>query len=335
MDNNAIATQATTDTQPSNDSQGGTPQEGQQVQVDWKSLTGFDSPEAIKEVASKVQSYEAELNEFRARSAVSPFANPLIEEMNKLVASGRDIASLPKFLTLQSQDFNAMSSEEAIKWQQKMAMPRWTDAEVNDWFDGEFPLYDADEDDKAVQKNRQRTLKIDVVAEAARKELQQMKVDAGKPDETKQQEKALMQQRQQQLTSVAETLIAGIKEIPIVYEHKGENGDSWKYELPYKPNVTPELKNMVINTVVADHAGRGTILDEAGLQKIRSDMNRLLKMLTVDDREKAIILDTRASMLENITRENSNANPTPRGAAPPIKNQQPSQQRPERKGKIF
>lgn len=332
---NAIATQATNEPQAGNDPQGGqVQQQVQQPTVDWKSLTGFDSPDAIKEVATRASTLEVELNELRTKSAVSPFANPIIEEMNKLVASGRDIASLPKFLTLQSQDFEKMSSEEAIKWQQKMAMPRWSDADVNDWFDAEYPKFSTEDDEDAIRKNRARDLRLDTIAEAARKELAQMKVDAGKPDETKAQQQAVFQQRQQQLSGVAETLINGITEIPVEYEHKGENGDGWKYELKYKPNITPELRKMVINTVVADHAGRGTSLDEAGLQKIKGDISQLIEMMSMKDMVKAIIMDTRSSMLENITRQNSNTNPTPRGAVP-VKSQQPRQQQPEKRGSYF
>ncbi len=193
---NAIATQATNEPQAGNDPQGGQAQQQvQQPTVDWKSLTGFESPDAIKEVATRASTLEAELNELRTKSAASPFANPIIEEMNKLVASGRDIASLPKFLTLQSQDFEKMSSEEAIKWQQKMAMPRWSDTDVNDWFDAEYPKFSTDDDEDAIRKNRARDLRLDTIAETARRELNQLKVDAGKPDETKAQQQAVFQQR--------------------------------------------------------------------------------------------------------------------------------------------
>lgn len=310
-------------------------QEGQvqPPQVDWKTLTGFDSPEAIKETTTRAQFLEAELNDLRAKSAISPFANPLIEQMNELVRSGKDIAALPKFLTLQSEDFDKMDSAGIIKWHQKMAMPRWSDSDVNDWFEAEYPSFNADVDDDAVRKNRARDLRLDTIAENARKELSQMKVDSGKPDETKAQEQLVLQQRKERIATVADTLISGITEIPFAYEH-GEGGDAWKYELKYKPSITPELKKTIVSTVVADHAGRGTALDEAGLQRIKGDISQLLEMLSARDMMKAIVMDTRSSMLEQITRENSNVNPTPRGSTPPVKNQQQSQQ-PDKRGKMF
>lgn len=322
MDNTAVQT-----TEPV------APQEGQPQEpvIDWMGLTGFEGPDAIRETTGRISSMEAELNELRAKSSVSPFANPIIEEMNKLVASGRDIASLPKFLTLQSQDFDKMSSEEAIKWNQRMAMPKWSDADINDWFDAEYPKFSADDDEDAVRKNRQRDLRLDTIAEEARKNLNQMKVDAGKPDETKQQQQALLQQRQQQLTSVAETLISGIREIPIAHE-----GDGWKYELGYKPNITPEMKKTVIQAVVADHAGRGTTLDEAGLQKIKGDAMRLVRMLSMDDMIKAIINDTRASMLESTVKEVSNSKPVGTGTpAPPRQQPAKPQEFVQHRGKTY
>ena len=294
---------AATQTTAENTQQPAAPQEGQQAQqsqVDWKALTGFDSPDAIKEVATRAQTLEAELNEVRAKSSVSPFANPIIEEMNKLVASGRDIATLPKFLMLQGQDFNKMSSEDTIKWHQKMAMPRWSDADVNDWFDAEYPKFNADEDEDAIRKNRARDLRLDTIAENARKELNQMKVDAGKPDEAKQQQAQQQAQFKEQLTGTVGTLINGMTKIAVSDELSGG-----KLEFDFVPQISEQERNTILGAVVQSHAGRGR-LDEAGLQNIKRDVEAFTRMVLADKIRVASLKHLEAELTKNIAMQRSN-----------------------------
>lgn len=294
---NAIATTTENNQQPA------APQEGQQAQqpsVDWKASTGFESPDAIKEMATRYQSLEAELNEVKAKSSASPFANPLIEEMNKLVASGRDIASLPKFLTLQGQDFEKMSSADAIKWHQKMNMPRWSDADVNDWFEAEYPKFNADEDDDAIRKNRARDLRLDTIAENARKELNQMKVDAGKPDEAKQQLAQQQAQFKEQLTGTVGTLINGMTKIAVSDELSGG-----KLEFDFVPQISEQERNTILGAVVQSHAGRGR-LDEAGLQNVKRDVEAFTRMVLADKIRVASLKHLEAELTKNIAMQRSN-----------------------------
>lgn len=299
MEGQIAATQTTTE----NTQQPAAPQEGQQAQqaqVDWKASTGFESPDAIKEMATRYQSLEAELNEVKAKSSVSPFANPIIEEMNKLVASGRDIATLPKFLMLQGQDFDKMSSEDAIKWRQKMNMPRWSDADVNDWFDAEYPKFNADEDEDAIRKNRARDLRLDTIAENARKELNQMKVDAGKPDEAKQQQAQQQAQFREQLTGTVGTLINGMTKIAVSDELSGG-----KLEFDFVPQISEQERNTILGAVVQSHAGRGR-LDEAGLQNVKRDVEAFTRMVLADKIRVASLKHLEAELTKNIAMQRSN-----------------------------
>lgn len=251
-------------------------------------------------MATRYQSLEAELNEVKAKSSVSPFANPIIEEMNKLVASGRDIATLPKFLMLQGQDFDKMSSEDAIKWHQKMSMPRWSDADVNDWFDAEYPKFNADEDEDAIRKNRARDLRLDTIAENARKELNQMKVDAGKPDEAKQQLAQQQAQFKEQLTGTVGTLINGMTKIAVSDELSGG-----KLEFDFVPQISEQERNTILGAVVQSHAGRGR-LDEAGLQNVKRDVEAFTRMVLADKIRVASLKHLEAELTKNIAMQRSN-----------------------------
>lgn len=193
------------------------PQAGQPTpqQVDW-SVTGFGSPD---EVLSAINTLKSENDSYKAAAAVSPFASPLMKSLNQLAADGRDTGSLINYLTLQGQDFDNMSSEDAIKWQKKMAMPRWNQQDVNDWFSEKYAMPD-DYDEDRPRKERMRQLNLDEAAESARKELNQMKADAGKPDEAKLQREAAMQQRQKDVALIAENTLNGLKEIKFSHKFK-------------------------------------------------------------------------------------------------------------------
>ena len=280
------------------------PQAGQPTpqQVDW-SVTGFGSPD---EVLSAINTLKSENDSYKAAAAVSPFASPLMKSLNQLAADGRDTGSLINYLTLQGQDFDNMSSEDAIKWQKKMAMPRWNQQDVNDWFSEKYAMPD-DYDEDRPRKERMRQLNLDEAAESARKELNQMKADAGKPDEAKLQREAAMQQRQKDVALIAENTLNGLKEIKFSHKFKTGDGQEIPYELPYVPKIDPQLRAYIVNSVAQSYQGRSDFqLNAEGRQKIENDVRLLTEKFLSDDNKKAIVEDAWASANEFFNRQVSN-----------------------------
>ena len=279
-----------------------TGQQSQQPQVDW-SVTGFNNPD---EVLAAINALKSENEGFKAAAAVSPFANPLMKSLNQLAAEGRDTGALINYLTLQGQDFDNMSSEDAIKWQKKMAMPRWNQQDVNDWFSEKYAMPDPDDEDRP-RKERMRQLNLDEAAESARKELNQLKADAGKPDEAKLQREAAMQQRQKDVALIANNVLNGLKEMNFSHKFKGVDGAEMEYNLPFVPKLRNDQRDFIINSVANSYAGRSDFqLNAEGQQKIEDNIKFLTKALLFDEIFKAQAEDSYFSTYQNTIKQISN-----------------------------
>lgn len=292
--------------------------------VDFKRITGLEDPAQVKELVPLKEKYaqaQQRLTELEQRVNINPFANDIAKHINEQFKSGKTISDIIPFLSLQSQDFNAMSSEDVIKWNKKMEKPGWGDVKVQEWFETQYPGIDEESED-AVQGKRAREFKIEDDADKAREALNGKKVEIGKPDPN------IEARREQQkiyignVAKVAGAVVDSIKIIPVSLKDEAIGLD---YSLDYTPNLDEATRKSVIDTVVQDYAGRGLPLNEQGLQQIKGTAEKIIRYLTADDREQAIIRDAYASMSEKETRRVTNTKPTPRGAAPAPKQVQKQQ----------
>lgn len=282
--------------------------------ADFKRVTGLEDPAQVKELLPLKEKYakaQQRLAELEQRANINPFANELAKHVNEQFRAGKTVNDIIPFLTLQSQDFNAMEPSEVVKWNKRMETG-WGEAKVNDWFEIEYPGVDEDAED-AVKLKKARDFKIEDAAQKAREALNGKKVEIGRPDPNiearKQQQKIYIDN----VARVAGAVVDSIKTIPVSLKDEAIGLD---YSLNYTPSLDEATRKSVIDTVVQDYAGRGLPLDEQGLQQIKGTAEKIIRYLTADDREQAIIRDAYASMSENQIKRVTNTKPTPKGVTP-------------------
>lgn len=290
-----------------------------------KERTGFESPEQIKELASYKSQAEQRIAELEQKANANPFANDLARQVNDLLKAGKPMNEVIPFLSLQAQDFNSMDPAGLIKWQKKMEMPSWSDTDISDWFDGEYPMPDEDSED-AVRAKRQRELRISEKGEMARRELNQKKVDLTKPDPNEAARNEAMKASIDRAVQHAGKVIDSITEIPINEKvEKSEQGDGFEYNLSYKPNLDPQVKKNIVHDAIQNHLQSGGSLDEQGLSQVSGRIREVVFMLSARDIIKAVIHDTRSSMLEEVVKNNTNTRPVQKGVTPAPKQVQKNQ----------
>lgn len=291
----------------------------------FKAVTGLESVGQIQDLRSYRDRFDAlnqELEALKSATPESPFANDFSRNIDSMIREGKNPADLVNYVQLQMQDFGAMDHEVAIKQHMKLSNPGLTDQEVNALFESEFSL--PDEDDEGYERAKViRSARIKTKGNEAKNALMSMKADMTLPERGQPQRNVELEAAVASTTKMAQSLAKSITKIPVsvVDEKAGIN-----YTLDYQPNIPDEEMASIVSQVAKSHAGRGTRLDEAGLQSIRDDIRFLIEAKTMKDREEAIVRDAWASASEYFAQYYSNPGAVRKGAQgtpPPKKEEAP------------
>lgn len=290
----------------------------------FSAMTGLESVEQVNELKNYRSQWEAanaELETFRNQEPPNPFANDFAKNINDMLKQGKGAQDLIPFIQLQLQDFDSMEHEDVLR--AEMRLNGTSENNIDILLGEKFPKPDEDAEN-AEYLNRVRQAKIEEAAKIARQNLAQKKVDMTLPEQGQPVKDVQSEARMASFQKLATAVSEKITSIPVSFK----NGEEGTYSLEYKPNISAEDMQGIVNQVASAHAGRGTKLDRAGLEQVQQDIEFLVRAKTMEDREEAIFRDTWASAAEHFAKVYSNPNPPKRGAGtpppPPKKGTEPS-----------
>lgn len=295
---------------------------------DFTRITGLKSIDEINNLRSaseRVTTLERENADLKVKVNTNPWANDFSKRINDMIAGGKTDQLIP-FIKLQGTNFGELSPEAVIKMEKSLQRPGWSQQKIDAWFNKEYPLPDEEAENFEHLKSV-RDIEIEDKAAASIEALEKQKVDTSvvdNPKDQSNQQQQVLSERVEKLTPLTVALVDRITELPIQYDFEvnedGSGGGS--YELKYKPNLSSEKKQEIIQKAVQFHAGQGTPMTPAGLVKIQETVNTLITVATMQDRERAIIMDLTASAREQVVKDVTNTKPVAKGgnhAKPPSK----------------
>jgi len=83
------------------------------------------------EASGQVDSLRTQLQEFEAKSKISPYYSPLTESIDRMQREGKGVAEIKQFVELATLDLASLSPVEAIKRHYTLTMPGYTPNEIN------------------------------------------------------------------------------------------------------------------------------------------------------------------------------------------------------------
>lgn len=252
-----------------------------------------------EEVKARLGQYDllkGEVEQYKAQSQISPFANDFVAKINDLAKQGASPDHLLRFTQLQSLDMDKVDHNTAIKLQYQMQNPSLTGSEIDELINYELGELPNEEDDPEgfAKASRLREIKAKMKATESKKFLETYKADlANVKNPEVETRRALETGWKQVLPSM------GVEEIPLKVDLEKGN----RYELNFKPELSREQLDAVQQNVLSTLVAQGVKLDEQGLAMAKQMFQFSVQTLAKDQMIEAIVKDAWASATEMAYRQ--------------------------------
>jgi hypothetical protein len=199
-----------------------------------KAAAGIDSLDDVRagiEARSKLADYQTKLQEYEAKQAVSPFANPLIEKLNTVARNGADLNQIERLIQLNKVDVANVVDVDAIKLAKGLEKPNYTAEELDVLIERELGFSPEDYD----ETNPAHRVAMRELADKARQAIQNERVSLENPEAIA---KAAEAQRQQAVIVdgwATKVLPAMANDISIPFSMQDEN-QGIDYNFDFKPS---------------------------------------------------------------------------------------------------
>jgi len=234
-----------------------------------KEVTGVEDPGKLREFQTSAEKYQQELQEARlnlqkvqqeaqslkARSELSPYANPFVEQIDKFFREEKDEATIRRFIGLHSHDVDSMDPAAAVRQKMAMENPHLDRGDIDILLEERFgampEIYDdmTDEEKARAQREKQKIeAKIKVEGKNAKQWLKEQRQSFEDPatKEKMEKQRQAMDQYTEAWGNVAQELVTVEDSIPYEVEAK----EFGKYEHPgYKPNLSKEEQEEIAHLV--------------------------------------------------------------------------------------
>lgn len=252
-----------------------------------------------EEVKARLGQYDllkGEVEQYKAQSQISPFANDFVAKINDLAKQGVSPDHLLRFTQLQNLDLEKIDTNMVIKLGYQMQHPDLSAAEIDKLIDQELGWLPNEEEDPVgyARMSEIREIKAKMKANESKKFLETYKADlANVKNPEVETRRALETGWKQVLPSV------GVEEIDVNIDlDKGS-----RYELKFKPELSKEQLSTIQQTVLNNLVSQGVKLDEQGLAMAKQMFQFSVKTLANDQLIEAIVKDARASAFEEAYRQ--------------------------------
>jgi len=252
-----------------------------------------------EEVKARLGQYDllkGEVEQYKAQSQISPFANDFVAKINDLAKQGASPDHLLRFTQLQHLDLEKVDHNTAIKFGYQMQHPNLSAAEIDKLIDQELGWLPDEEEDPTgyARMSEIREIKAKMKATESKKFLETYKADlANVKNPEVETRRALETGWKQVLPSM------GVEEIPLKVDLEKGN----RYELNFKPELSREQLDAVQQNVLSTLVAQGVKLDEQGLAMAKQMFQFSVQTLAKDQMIEAIVKDAWASATEMAYRQ--------------------------------
>jgi hypothetical protein len=182
----------------------------------------LDRVNQIPDFESKVQNYETQINDYKAKAEIKPFANEYIEKLNELTKGGATDEQIQAFTTLNRLDIDKMDAVQAkvLALQMQHGLTeREAMARVNRTYKLDPEQYSPEEIEDA-----KVDLKVDSKADKDYLSQHKAKVSENPAVAHKQQEQQRQQQAQQHIEKLKPLAQTVVQEAPAFFKGISLNG---------------------------------------------------------------------------------------------------------------
>lgn len=252
-----------------------------------------------EEVKARLGQYDllkGEVEQYKAQSQISPFANDFVAKINDLAKQGVSPDHLLRFTQLQNLDLEKTDANMVIKLGYQMQHPDLSAAEIDKLIDQDLGWLPDEEEDPVgyARMSEIREIKAKMKATESKKFLETYKADlANVKNPEVETRRALETGWKQVLPSL------GVEEIPLKVDLDKGN----RYELNFKPELSQEQLNVVQQNVLSTLVAQGVKLDEQGLAMAKQMFQFSVQTLAKDQMIEAIVKDAWASATEMAYRQ--------------------------------
>lgn len=264
----------------------------------------------LAEIESKYGQAQQDYQSLKAKAELSPYANPLVETVNKFFQEKRDPAEARQFLALHAIDVENMGGMDAWRQKVKMENPRYTDRMIDRIAEKEFGAEPAADDPDAEAKLQQRKLDIEIAGSQARDWLQSQMVSLDDPQKSAQLEAQRIQAEQfkSSWTNVAREL-AGAQE-PLSFKIEDDKNVGGKYYFDYQPKLDAETKAGVEKALAEYAVANKLPLTQDSARQLKEYKQALMWNINREDFLAHMAKDMYASLLKAFTEQQAGVTPT-------------------------
>lgn len=285
----------------------------EQFQKALETFTGgaVKDPAQIKSyitAAAERDQFASKIREYEAKQSISPYASPLAEKVNAMLASGAQLPEVQRFIEMQSLDVETMSGTDAYKRQLSLKYPTLNAQQIDLLVQDEFGL----NVEEGEQPNQVALLKLEKAGLDAKEFLRQQKVAAENPQALQQRQQAEAQMSQlrngwsQVVGKVAQNFSRDIR----------QKFDDSEYSFAYK--YSPEALNAATQMAVEQAVVNKIPLDQNGYSQVVDFIHKMATAFDFENLQTALLSDAYAKARMQVTQSASGGAPPPvRQATPP------------------
>jgi len=284
---------------------------------------GFEGPDNLREAAKLKPQYEEmrskytqlsqQLQEQKAQSELSPFANPMVERINKFFKEGKDEGDVRRFLQVQAMDTDNLDYGDAVKQRMRMEYPHLEASEIEAAFEDRYGQMPKEDDEDAEKKRARIMAKIKMDGQEAKRWLEEQKVSFDNPEAQQQaaEQKQKAERFQKAWGSVAQAIAANETQLKWGAE---DNKIGGAYQFEYTPKIG-EQEQKQIASMVRDYAVQNNLpLNEESLPALNEYKEAVLWNMYRDDYLKHMAMDMYASLQERFVKQAPAGKAVPKGS---------------------
>jgi len=199
--------------------------------------------QALLSERAKLIDLDSKYRELEAKSAISPFADPLVEAINVFRRNGGTDDETEQFLKLQRIQLDSLSPKAAI-----LTSMRFDKANTGLNEEQLLALYEdtygVDQEQSPVQQAREIQ-----AANVAREKLAAMKVQQPAVMAQRQAQEQAMQQKSAEYSKLADFIVSKGKELPLTFKDNGEES-GFNFPIPQDEGFLKAVKEQLVLAAV-------------------------------------------------------------------------------------
>jgi hypothetical protein len=205
---------------------------------------------------------------------------------------GKDLGTVSRFLQVQTTDFSSIPDENVVKQMMRDERPDYSQEEINELFEMEYPSVGADEDGEIDSKQvRQRELRIKEAARRAREHFSSKKVDLDSLSKERQEQQVQSQQSVKQTQEAWGQVIDKLV-VPKVQKtaFKVESNDfTYEVEVPLDEGLVNEVRNQLMKQDLGNIP-----MNEHGLSRVQKIAEQFARAMSFEKTAETIARDAYA-----------------------------------------